>query len=86
MAATVDGKIYSWGKASRGQLGRPSSSSRPVSEPQELVPHDPPKDKSVVSLCASHGNTLLVLSGEYIGFLRRRKLMRCNATCTRPLS
>lgn len=64
VAATVSGKVYSWGKASRGQLGRSCSSSKSISEPQEVVPHNPPKNMTVLALCASHGNTLLVLSGK----------------------
>ena len=63
VGATEDGKIYSWGKTSRGQLGRPCSSTKLTSEPQEVLPHDLPKDMKVVSLCASHGNTILVVSG-----------------------
>nr|CAB3264292.1 serine/threonine-protein kinase Nek8 [Phallusia mammillata] len=64
VAATSDAKLYSWGKPSRGQLGRPSSSSKTTFEPQEVTPHNLPVDMSIVSLSASHGNTLLVVSGS----------------------
>ncbi|CAK8692248.1 unnamed protein product [Clavelina lepadiformis] len=67
VACTKDGKIYSWGKASRGQLGRTSSASLVTSDPQEVTPHDLPKEMKVVSLSTSHGNTILVVSGTEPG-------------------
>nr|XP_002126613.1 serine/threonine-protein kinase Nek8 [Ciona intestinalis] len=63
IAATDDHQVYSWGKPSRGQLGRPTSDTKNVSSPAQLKLHDPLVDMEVVSLSASHGNTLLVVSG-----------------------
>ncbi|XP_039254767.2 serine/threonine-protein kinase Nek8-like isoform X1 [Styela clava] len=61
VAITDNGKVLTWGKTSRGQLGR--STSGPVSpEPQEVALPGITKMK-IVSLSASHAFTLLAVSG-----------------------
>ena len=65
VACTRDGKIYSWGKSTRGQLGRTSLS---VINPPQLVnvkfnstyASDQVK---VVSLAVNHAGTIAVVSG-----------------------
>jgi len=65
VACTRDGKIYSWGKSTRGQLGRTSLS---VINPPQLVnvkfnsTHASDQVK-VVSLAVNHAGTIAVVSG-----------------------
>lgn len=64
VATTDDNKIYSWGKASRGQLGRPVSASSPVVAPDIVSLPSEPISMDLVSLSVCHGNVLLVVSGN----------------------
>ena len=63
VAITESRKVFTWGKTSRGQLGR--SIGGPVSaEPKEVSFPDFTNMK-IVSLSASHGSSLLAVSGKY---------------------
>uniref|UniRef100_H2ZRB2 non-specific serine/threonine protein kinase n=1 Tax=Ciona savignyi TaxID=51511 RepID=H2ZRB2_CIOSA len=66
VAATAENKVYSWGKPSRGQLGRATTDPVSASTPHEIQLHDPLTDLQVVSLSASHSNALLVVSGAEV--------------------
>ncbi|XP_072019218.1 serine/threonine-protein kinase Nek8-like [Amphiura filiformis] len=55
VALTADGNMYSWGKGSRGRLGRPEENT---GTPQRVtIPSDNPFN--VISVSCSHGNTLI---------------------------
>lgn len=66
VAITKQGKVYSWGKTSRGQLGR-STSGAIAPEPKEVSLHESIR---IVSLSASHGTTLLAVSGKKMKYIR----------------
>ncbi|XP_071848979.1 serine/threonine-protein kinase Nek8-like [Apostichopus japonicus] len=62
VAVTEDGEVFSWGKNSRGRLGRKTEEDSHDPQPVSL-PQDHPF--GVISLSCSHGNTLLSLKSEY---------------------
>ncbi|XP_035698278.1 serine/threonine-protein kinase Nek8-like isoform X2 [Branchiostoma floridae] len=55
VAITTEGEVYTWGKGSRGRLGRREENTK-IPKPVPLLDSEP---FQIISISCSHGNTLL---------------------------
>lgn len=64
VAITESGKVLTWGKTTRGQLGR--STSEAISADPKAIKFPGFTNTKIVSLSATHGSSLLAVSGMYV--------------------